>query len=113
MNGPRKAGAYTAAILCSRKLLMHVAVLHGADPDWGFKKYVKWLYDKGHTPRKAKGWLTRWKDLGNEANHEVKMFGMDDATDLMRFVEATLLFMYQYADEEADQEQEPETPAES
>ena len=37
------SGAYTAAVLCCRKLLMHIAVAKGAQPGQNFASYVDHL----------------------------------------------------------------------
>jgi hypothetical protein len=36
-------GAFTASVLCSRKLLMNIAVSKGANPSLHFIEYVKFL----------------------------------------------------------------------
>lgn len=42
------AGAYTAAVLTCRKILMHIAVEKGADTNKNFLEYVTYLIDKGY-----------------------------------------------------------------
>jgi len=48
------AGAYTAAILTCRKILMHVAVEKGAPSNKGFMEYVEYLTDKNYVPHDGK-----------------------------------------------------------
>lgn len=106
-----KVSAYTAAVMCCRKLLMNVAVSEGAAEGKGFAYYVQYLADEGHIPPKATTWVDHIRDRGNEANHEIKIMEREDAERLIRFSEMLLRIMYEYP---AEVENPPGTePAES
>lgn len=90
------AGAYTAAILACRKLLMHIAVEKGAKPGESFKKYVEYLAAKGYIPPDGKEWVDHIKDKGNEANHEIVLMSQEEAKDLITFLQMLLLFIYDF-----------------
>ena len=90
------AGCYTASILCCRKLLMHLAVAKGAKEGESFKSYVEYLAVKGHITADSKPWVEQIKDIGNEANHEVKMMKQGDAENLVKFCEMLLITIFQY-----------------
>ena len=90
------AGCYTAAVLCCRKLLMHLAVAKGAKPNGTFKGYVEFLADNNHIPNDCKSWVDEIKDTGNEANHEVKMMKQEDAETLVSFCEMLLKIFYEF-----------------
>jgi hypothetical protein len=90
------AGAYTAAVLACRKLLMHTAVDKGADPGKSFMEYVEHLSSKGYITPDAKGWVDAIRKKGNEANHEIKMMEQNDARDLLTLVEMLLKIIYEF-----------------
>jgi len=46
--------AYTASVLCCRKLLMNLAVSKGAKEGENFFKYVDYLATKGYIPPNGK-----------------------------------------------------------
>jgi len=89
-------GAYTAAVLLCRKLLMHVAVAQGAQPGTGFQEYVKYLDEEGWVPPNGKEWVDDIRAIGNEANHEIRVVSRDEAEDLMTFMEGLLRYMYEF-----------------
>ena len=47
------AGAYTAAVLVCRKMLMNIGVAEGAKENLSFIKYVEYLADNGFVPPKG------------------------------------------------------------
>jgi len=96
-----KVSAYTAAVMCCRKLLMNVAVSEGADEGKTFAYYVTYLADEGHIPLKAEAWVDHIRDKGNEANHEIQIMSREDAERLVRFSEMLLRIMYEYPAEVA------------
>ena len=51
------SNCYTSAVLCCRKLLMHIAVSKGANPGDSFIKYVEFLADNNYVPPDAKDWV--------------------------------------------------------
>lgn len=90
------ANSATAAVLCCRKLLMHVAVEKGAKPNGTFISYVEYLADQNYVPPGAKIWVDHIRTKGNEANHEITIMGAADAEDLLRFAEMLLKLVYEY-----------------
>jgi hypothetical protein len=100
MREASKAALWTASVLLGRKLIMHLAVdIAGAKPGETFVKYVEHLKAQHYIPPKSEKWLTLVKNLGNETNHEIKLATEDEATQVMKFVEILLAFMYEYADD--------------
>jgi hypothetical protein len=88
--------SYTAAVMCCRKLLMHVAVSQGADENKKFAYYVDYLAGNGYTPPGAKAWVAQIKNKGNEANHEIKLMAKEDAEELISFSEMLLKVIYEF-----------------
>lgn len=89
-------GAYTAAVLCCRKLLMHIAVAKGATAGDTFINYVQFLADKNFIPPDAKDWVDHIRKKGNEANHEISIMSKNDAEELLAFCEMLLKVIFQF-----------------
>ena len=51
------SNCHTAAVLCCRKLLMHIVVSKGAETNKSFADYVDYLSDKNYVPPDAKDWV--------------------------------------------------------
>lgn len=90
------SGAYTAAVLACRKLLMHIAVSKGAEEGKQFIYYVQYLSDNNYIPPDAKGWVDHIRAKGNEANHQIVIMREDDAKDLLAFIEMLLKIIYEF-----------------
>jgi len=90
------ASCYTAAVLCCRKLLMHLAVAKGAAAGDTFKSYVEFLADGNHVPAACKTWVEQIRDAGNEANHEIVMMKRGDAEELISFCHMLLKITYEF-----------------
>jgi hypothetical protein len=90
------AGAYTAAVLCCRKLLMHIAVAKGAKAGENFVSYVQFLTDNHFVPPDAKDWVDHIRKKGNEANHEIAIMNKDDAEELISFLEMLLKVIFEF-----------------
>ena len=88
--------AFTATILCCRKLLMHIAVSKGADAGKQFIEYVEFLSSENYIPRDAKGWVDQIRKRGNEANHEIAIGTKEQANDLMSFLTMLLKLVYEF-----------------
>jgi hypothetical protein len=88
--------AYTASILCSRKLLMNIAVSKGAAEGLHFIEYVNYLSDHGYLPPDGKEWVDQIRTKGNEATHEIKIMNRTDAEELITFVGMLLKFIYEF-----------------
>jgi hypothetical protein len=90
------AGAYTAAVLCCRKLLMHIAVAKGAKKGESFAYYVDYLSSNHHISPDAKDWVDHIRKTGNEANHEIIMASSADAEELLMFCEMLLKTIFEF-----------------
>ena len=89
-------GAYTAAVLAGRKLLMHVAVGQGAAQNLNFTDYVDYFVTNHYAPPNSQPWIDRIRQQGNEANHQVVIKNKDDATEIITFLEMLLRFIYEF-----------------
>ena len=89
------AGAYSSAVMAGRKILMHVAVQKGADPNLSFVAYVDYLADKGWVPPDSKPWLDSIRQKGNDANHEIMLMDEAAAKQVVHFTEMLLRFVYE------------------
>jgi hypothetical protein len=90
------SGAYTAAVLCCRKLLMHIAVSQKAPIGKNFLEYVEYLANNNFIPPGAKGWVDHIRRKGNEANHEIAVMSQEDAEDLLSFIEMLLKQIFEF-----------------
>lgn len=91
-----QVGSYTAAVLCCRKLLMHIAVAKGAKGNESFQYYAQFLLDEHYVPPDAAPWVAHIKDKGNEANHEIVVSGKDEAREILSFVEMLLKLVFEF-----------------
>ena len=89
-------GAHTSSVLACRKLLMNIAVSHGAKEGLTFVAYVEHLSSAGFVPPNGKGWVDYIRKKGNEATHEIALMNSDDATRLVAFAEMLLKFIYEF-----------------
>jgi hypothetical protein len=90
------AGSYTAAVLCCRKLLMHIAVAKGAGAGENFLFYVDYLKSKNFFPPDANQWVDHVRKRGNEANHEINVMKQEDAEELIDFCSMLLKIIYEF-----------------
>jgi hypothetical protein len=94
-------GAYTAAVMMCRKLLLHIAVGHGLDPKNSsgrapsFMDAVKHLEKEELITKRMRRWVDRIKDVGNEANHEISPVDYETAMDVAKFTEQLLRLVYE------------------
>ena len=86
--------AWTATVLCCRKLLMNVAVDKGAPTGKSFVEYVGYLGDKGYIPRGGDDWVDHIRKKGNEATHEIPQTTMEEAKQLVLFSQMLLNCVY-------------------
>jgi hypothetical protein len=94
-RGDMAVPAYTSAVLVCRKILMHVAVELGAQPNLKFVEYVDYLWDNHHVPVNAKAWVDHIRDKSNEANHEIVQMSREEAEQLISFTEVLLKLVYE------------------
>ena len=97
-------GAYTAAVLLCRKLLMNIAVQHGAKEGKNFVSYVDFLEQSGYVPPNGKAWVDVIRKRGNEATHEIAIMVEKDAKKILHFVEMLLRFIYEFPSMLKDEE---------
>ena len=90
------ANCYTAAVLCCRKILMHVAVQKGANPGEKFIKYVEYLSEKNFIPPDSREWVDHIRKKSNEANHEISLMSRADAEELLIFTEMLLKVIFEF-----------------
>lgn len=89
-------GANTSAVLACRKILMNVAVQEGAEEDKSFHFYVNYLETNNYLPPKGRQWVDQIRLKGNGATHEIAPMTLQDATELIGFVEMLLRFVYEF-----------------
>lgn len=91
-----KVNAYTASILCSRKLLMNIAVSKSAAEDLSFVQYVEFISSKGLVPPEGKEWVDHIREKGNEATHQIAIKTREEAEQLITFTGMLLKFIYEF-----------------
>src|SRR5438445_12202949 len=89
-------GAYTGAVLLCRKILMNIAVQHGAPANQPFATYVDFLAASGFVPLNGKTWVDKIRDKGNEATHDIPAMTAADAEQILNFTEMLLRFVYEF-----------------
>ncbi len=88
------AGGFIA--LLARKLLMNIAVQHGAAAGRTFAEYVDHLAANGFVPPNGKPWVDQLRTKGNEATHEIHQTSQADARQVLTFAEMLLRFVYEF-----------------
>ena len=88
--------AFTAAVLACRKLLMNIAVNHGAKEGDTFASYIEYLAKAGFVPPNGRGWVDHIRSKGNEATHEIRLMSSEEALELISFSEMLLKFVYEF-----------------
>lgn len=89
-------GAYTGAVLLSRKMLMNLAVVFGAPPGKNFYEYVDFLVQDGHVPKTSRAWVDHIRTEGNEATHKIELKSSTEAETLLKFIEMLLRINFEY-----------------
>jgi hypothetical protein len=90
------AGAFTAASMLCRKVLMNCACHEGAGEGLRFVEYVDYITEKVLTYPRAKDSINAIKTIGNEANHHVDFVSADDAKRAMQIVVYMLDAIYSF-----------------
>ena len=90
------ANCFTAAVLCCRKLLMHISVSKGANEGKSFAHYVQFLSDNHYVPPGAQIWVDHIREKSNEANHEIIIMRPEEAKELLDFCEMLLKIIYEF-----------------
>ncbi|MGE3975879.1 MAG: DUF4145 domain-containing protein [Bdellovibrionales bacterium] len=91
------AHSYTGSVMVARKILMNLAVQHGAEENLNFIEYVNYLASNGWVPPNGKKWVDQIRKKGNDANHELQIMSKEDAEQVLRFLAMLLKFMYELA----------------
>jgi len=89
-------GAFSAAVMCCRKLLMHIAVDKGAPENKKFIEYIDYLVDNHYIHDESKEWVDLIRLIGNDANHEIKIMTEKDAKLLIDFISMILKILFDY-----------------
>jgi hypothetical protein len=90
------ANAFTASTMIARKILMNLAVQHGANYSLKFIEYVDFLEKNNWVPPNGKKWVDKIRQKGNEANHEINLINKSDAEQILKFLEMLLKFNYEF-----------------
>jgi hypothetical protein len=93
-----RVAAFTAAVMCCKKLLMNMAMTEGAKAGVtkgvkegkSFVQYLDYLMHQGFIPAKGKEWVEYVRLKGNEANHEISVMERKDAEQFITFLETLL-----------------------
>ena len=87
--------AFTSSVMCSKKLIMNIAVSEGAQEGQSFVEYVNFLYNNNYIPPKGREWVNSMRKLGDSANHKIYFKTQDEARRILNFVEMLLRFIYE------------------
>lgn len=95
------SGAYTAAAIMSRKILLHVAVEKGLAPanDKGrtptFQEAVDYLVAEHIITPMMKPWVDQVRTSGNAATHELPATLANEAMEIAEFTQQLLVLVYE------------------
>lgn len=90
------AGAYKAATMVCRKLLMSAACEEGADEGGKFVDYVKHITENVLNFPRAKASIDAIRTIVNDANHVVEFVDQDEARRAMEIVTYMLDTLYAF-----------------
>lgn len=88
--------AWTSVVLLSRKLLMHIAVEHGALEDKKFIEYVDFIKKEHLVPKGCAEWLEKIRGRGNSVNHTITLSDIDEAKEIFEFIQIFLQVNYEF-----------------
>lgn len=86
--------SYTAVAMICRKLLMNIAVDHGAEENQKFKVYVEYIQSENLVSKSATELLTEIKDIGNDANHEIPQVSVEKANQIIELTNEVIRQIY-------------------
>jgi hypothetical protein len=89
------AGAYNAATLVCRKILMNFAVRQGAPGGKKFIEYVDYIVGNHLAPANSKVWIDAIRNKANEATHEIPHVEAKDARIILLFTGHLLKSYYE------------------
>lgn len=96
-----QAGAFTAAAMLMRRMLMDIAVAEGIKDCHTFAQYVDALCKEGIVPKKARHLAEAVRKLGNDVNHELQTAKPEETYVLFKFIEMLLEVNYEFAEKES------------
>lgn len=88
--------AFTASVMCSRKILMQIAVRKGAKIGLTFTEYVEFLINNHFAPIDAKEWISDIRKTAGQANHELRIMTRKESEDLIDFNSLLLKIIFEY-----------------
>jgi hypothetical protein len=97
-------GAYTAAVMMCRKILMTSACDNGYPNGEGdyFIQYLDYLNSEGYIPKNTKHIVDKIKEIGNKANHRNDSITREEAEQIMDFTVILLKNLYEYKFDEGN-----------
>lgn len=84
------ANCLEAGVMVARRLLMVLAWRLGADEGKSFQHYVDFFVQCGAISAPMKVWVDKIREVGNATNHSIPHVSIDDAKNVVRFVELIL-----------------------
>lgn len=90
-----QVNAFTGCVLCSRAILMHIAVQHGADEGENFVNYVSFIMNNHLIPAKSKPAAEKIRTKGNAATHKIEAITKEDAELILYFLEILMVNIYE------------------
>lgn len=90
------AGAYTGVVLLSRKMLMNLSVVFGAEEGNSFVYYVNFLEENHYIPKSTRAWVDSIRSQGNEATHRIDLKTKEEAQMILKFIEMLLKIHFEY-----------------
>lgn len=87
--------AFTSVVLCCRKLLMNISCELGAPEGLRFVKYIDYLEDNNHIPSRAKPWIDKIRQLGNDGTHKIENRTKEEAELAIQFTGILLKIIYE------------------
>lgn len=112
------SGAYMAAVMLCRKLLLHIAVAAGLPEENekgrgpGFAECVTHLATAGVITQQMLEWVEPIKDIGNEATHKIVVVTKEQAEQVATFTLQLLVLAYELRMTPVDEAAEPVEPVE-
>src|SRR5262249_39009816 len=102
--------SYTAVVMLCRALLLHIAVEKGLSHKHGlsFADCIH-LIASGLCGAGDRAWVDSLRILGNDANHDLKVFSKDEANRALKYMEHLLEELYEFP-EEMDRTQTEKEP---
>ncbi len=86
--------SYTAVAMICRKLLMNIAVDHGAEKNQQFQIYVEYIQKENLVSKSATELLKKIKNIGNDANHEIPQVSKAQANLILQLTNEVINQIY-------------------